>query len=307
MRIAERVTDLISDNLYLRVRFRQQFGWWPNVRNPRSFNEHLLRYKLSSKSDQRLPLLADKIAAKAAVAQQIGEHHVIPTIWSGPRLPPRGERNWPKPYVLKATHRSGANIFVHDGQVENWDAIEATCAEWLSAPFGVKGREWHYAKIAPRLLVEPCIGPPGTPPHDIKIFCFHGKAHVINIIQDRFGETKAYSFDTNWNLLPFDFIKKRGPEVPPPPANVQDLIRIAEALAHGFEYVSVDLYNVDDHIYFGEMTFTTANGTGQFHPPSGDFMLGQLWKQSAAGFSSSGNAPQFAYSVAEERYAAPGG
>ncbi|VWX50728.1 hypothetical protein NOVOSPHI9U_310016 [Novosphingobium sp. 9U] len=63
------------------------------------------------------------------------------------------------------------------------------------------------------------------------------------------------------------------------------MLRIAEKLAHGFEYVSVGLYNVDGRIYFGEMTFTTANGNGRFNPHSGDVMVGRLWQQSEAALS----------------------
>ncbi|VWX50727.1 ATP-grasp fold amidoligase family protein [Novosphingobium sp. 9U] len=162
LRIAERVAGHFSDNLYLRIRFRRRFGWWPNVHRPKTFNEHLLRYRFRSKSDPRLPLLADKIGAKRIVAMKIGEHHLIPTIWSGPCLPPRAERNWPKPYVLKAAHRSGATIIVHDEEVENWDAIEAKCSNWLAKPFGVMGREWHYAKIAPMLLVDRASAGPAS-------------------------------------------------------------------------------------------------------------------------------------------------
>lgn len=285
--IAEKIADRVSDDLYLRIRFRRQFGWWPHVRRPRTFNEHLLRYKLTSRTDPRLPLLADKIAAKTHVGEVIGSQHIIPTIWSGTSLPPRSERNWQKPYVLKASHRSGANIFVSDEDVEDWDAIEEICADWMGSSFGTRGREWHYAKIAPMLLVEPRIGPCDAVPDDIKVFCFHGKAAVINVIQDRYGETKGYSFDSDWNLLPFDFMKKKGADIPPRPANLSNLISIAETLAEGFEYVSVDMYDVDGHIYFGELTFTTANGMGRFDPISGDFLLGSLWRHSAASASHS--------------------
>lgn len=279
LNLLERLANRVSDSWYLRVRFRRRFGWWPNVRRPRTFNEHLLRYKLTSRTDRRFPILADKVAAKIAVTAQIGEEHIIPTLWSGSELPPRSERNWPKPYVLKPAHRSGAIIIVHEKQVEDWSAIESSCTDWLTLPFGRIGREWHYKQIEPKLLVEPYIGEPGAAPDDIKIQCFHGKARAINVMQERLHDLKAYSFDRDWNLLPYEFVKKRGPIIPKPPSNLDQMIRIAETLARGFEYVSVDLYNVKGSIYFGEMTFTTANGMGKFDPPSGDLLLGSYWNE----------------------------
>ena len=258
--LAEKLADRISDSLYLRIRFRRRFGWWPRVRRPQTFNEHLLRYKLTSRADPRLPILADKLAAKAAVKAQIGEDYIIPTLWHGAKLPPVEARNWPKPYILKAAHRSGANIIVHEHDEEDWDAIERTSADWLGSTFGRHGREWHYGRIAPMLLVEPYIGEPDAAPDDIKIQCFHGRARVVNVLQDRFRDVKSYSFDLDWNLLPYAFVNGGGAVTPPRPDNLREMIHVAETLARDFEYVSVDLYNVQGRIYFGELTFTTANG-----------------------------------------------
>ncbi|MGK2911867.1 MAG: ATP-grasp fold amidoligase family protein [Sphingobium sp.] len=283
LKFAERVAGRVSDEWYLRVRFRRRFGRWPNLRKPLTFNEHLLRYKLSSRTDSRLPVLADKIAVKNAVMAQIGEEHIIPTYWSGSKLPQRQERNWPKPYVLKAAHRSGAYVIVHENDQEDWDTIESRCEEWLAGTFGERGREWHYARIKPRLLVEPYIGEPDAAPDDIKIQCFNGRARVVNVMQDRLQNLKAYSFDVDWNLLPYEFAKKRGPVIPAPPTNFKEMIRLAEILADGFEYVSVDLYNVEGRIYFGEMTFTTADGMGIFDPPAGDVLLGSYWREGLEG------------------------
>lgn len=277
LRFAERIANRVSDQWYLRVRFRRRFGWWPNLKKPRTFNEHLLRYKLTSRTDSRLPVLADKIAAKDAVMAQIGDEHIIPTYWTGAELPPLQQRNWPKPYVLKAAHRSGAYLIVHEDEKEDWDAIERRCEDWLASTFGKSGREWHYSHIEPMLLVERYIGTKDAAPDDIKIQCFNGRARVVNVMQERLKDLKAYSFDLDWNLLPYEFAKERGPVLPAPPANLNEMVRLAEVLAAGFEYVSIDLYNVEGRIYFGEMTFTTADGMGLFNPPSGDELLGSYW------------------------------
>lgn len=45
------------------------------------------------------------------------------------------------------------------------------------------------------------------------------------------------------------------------------MIEIAEKLSEGFLVVRVDLYNVNDKIYFGELTFTSLVGRMDYYTP----------------------------------------
>lgn len=54
--------------------------------------------------------------------------------------------------------------------------------------------------------------------------------------------------------------------------------KLAEILATGFSLVRVDFYDIANHIYFGEMTFTSMSGTGKFEPEYENFKLGQKIK-----------------------------
>ena len=55
------------------------------------------------------------------------------------------------------------------------------------------------------------------------------------------------------------------------------MVKIAEKLCKGYPEVRVDLYCVNNHIYFGEMTFTSASGF-EYIEKKYDLMLGNLWK-----------------------------
>lgn len=46
----------------------------------------------------------------------------------------------------------------------------------------------------------------------------------------------------------------------PRPENLEKMVEYAEKLANGFPHVRIDLYNIDNQIYFGEMTFTPFTG-----------------------------------------------
>lgn len=62
------------------------------------------------------------------------------------------------------------------------------------------------------------------------------------------------------------------------PDNLTDMIKVAEELSKGFKFLRVDLYNVEDKIYFGELTFYPAAGMGAFVPEEWDEKLGNWIK-----------------------------
>lgn len=95
---------------------------------------------------------------------------------------------------------------------------------------------------------------------DYKIFCFNGKPSIANIIGDR--ENGHYK--ETWVNLRFE---KLLPESDgtlkdkfKKPVHWDFMLEIAEKLASDFPFVRVDLYNMEGKVYFGELTFTPANG-----------------------------------------------
>ena len=65
---------------------------------------------------------------------------------------------------------------------------------------------------------------------------------------------------------------------PKKPENLDEMISLSKILCQGFTHVRVDFYNVNGKIYFGEMTFTSANGGEIPNPESFDQQLGEYIK-----------------------------
>ena len=59
---------------------------------------------------------------------------------------------------------------------------------------------------------------------------------------------------------------------------MDEMVQIVKKLCAGFKHIRIDLYNVDGHIYFGEMTL--YSGSGFFNIDSRDYYdyLGGLLK-----------------------------
>lgn len=113
---------------------------------------------------------------------------------------------------------------------------------------------------------------------DYKFFCFNGKVKCFKIDFGRFVEHHANYYSPEGKLLPFG---EKGLEQDPNhieiiPENLDKMITIAEKLSDGFKFLRVDLYNIKEEIYFGELTFYPASGMGAFTPNKWDYKLGKM-------------------------------
>ena len=68
-----------------------------------------------------------------------------------------------------------------------------------------------------------------------------------------------------------------GPPLPRP-ANLPEMLSLAEKLAEDFDYVRVDLYDLRGQIFFSELTCYTNSGDINYKPTRYDFELGANWK-----------------------------
>lgn len=113
---------------------------------------------------------------------------------------------------------------------------------------------------------------------DYKFQCFDGKVVSCRVDFNRFGDHTRNFYDKHWKLLPYN--KGNYANYPKPvkkPANFEKMLRLAEKLSKGFDQVRVDFYDIDDVIYFGEMTFTNGSGFEKFNPEKIDLDMGKLW------------------------------
>ena len=129
----------------------------------------------------------------------------------------------------------------------------------------------------PRIIAEEYIEPEGSGDlRDYKFFCFNGKVMLIQVDFDRFSEHKRNIYDTKWNYIPAFIHYPTHPEIKIScPENLDEMILIAEKLSHKIPFLRVDLYNVNGHIYFGELTFYHGSGFEIITPESFEYQLGE--------------------------------
>ena len=71
-------------------------------------------------------------------------------------------------------------------------------------------------------------------------------------------------YDLNWKLTKIESGMKgyvRDPKIEiPKPKNLKLMIKYAKMLSQEFVFVRVDLYEDDNRVYLGELTFSPSNG-----------------------------------------------
>lgn len=178
--------------------------------------------------------------------------------------------NIPKDCVIKANNGAGRNIGIKNGKIifgpykgndlkNVWNKLKPIINRWKK-PYDRK-KQPHYKYIIPKIFVEELIDPI---PIDYKVFVFNGTAKMMMVYKDRFSNLKSYLYDTNWNKLDCAFSVRMGNSNLPRPKNLKNIIKTAEKLADGLQFVRVDLYILNGTIFGGEMTFSPAGGRGKF-------------------------------------------
>lgn len=272
--------DMVLQRLPLKTSIRLEFlcfhGRLPRLNPPITFSEKVVYRKMTDR-DPRMSQLQDKILAKEHVARTLGEDWIIPNLWTGDRLPPRSERNWPIPFVIKANHGSAWNCFVRSEKELDWDRIEAHARQWLKTTFGKHIHEWLYSQIKPRLLVEPFVGRNEAAPADYKFHIFGGRVAFIQVDLGRLQTHRQLFYSPDWKKLPYVYVCEYDEGELECPSCLAEMIRGAELLGKDFPYVRVDLYEIDGNPTFSEFTFYPNSGKIAFKPESIEYELGRLW------------------------------
>jgi hypothetical protein len=170
----------------------------------------------------------------------------------------------PQTFVIKATHGCRMNLVVHDKNSLDLETTQKEIQTWLSTTYGLASIEPHYRCLEHRFYVEKYMG---SNLFDYKIHCLNGEPEFILVCSNRESKKGAPTkvdldvFDIKWNKI--DCLVPFGNECPgkgeiEKPKHLDMMLSIARKLAEEFKFVRVDLYEIEDKVYFGELTFSPA-------------------------------------------------
>lgn len=270
------------NRLIIAHRMRRALSYRPNLTAPRTYNEKVA-WRILNDRNPLIALTTDKLAARTYVLAKVGPDILVPVLGVYRRAAEIPWDTLPDQFVLKASHGCEMNIVVRDKTTVNEARVRRQADDWLRHSFYEESWEWGYREIPRRLYVEELlIGENGDVPYDYKFIVFHGRVAMIRVHLNRFSDHRVNFYDPELRLLP---VRQAYPTDDSfrPPAQVAEMVRIAERLAEDFDYARVDLYLVDGQVRFGEITHYDGNATQDFQPAEFDAELGDLWRPPVLG------------------------
>lgn len=271
------VGRLIPDRIWIQIKYLQWLGRFADLKNPQTFNEKLQWLKLYDRKPE-YTMMVDKYDSKIWVADKIGQEFIIPVI-GGPwhSFDDIDFNELPNQFVLKTTHDCGGVIICKDKSAFNKNEAKKIINLHLRSNYFLTCREWPYKNTKPRIFAEQYMEDAGKNYLPVyKIMCFNGEPKIIQTIQNdkQPNETIDY-FDINWNRLQ---LKQNFPNSTKPlskPLRYNEMVSIARNLSRGRSFLRVDLYVINNKIYFSECTFYSDAGFAKFEPEIWDSILGE--------------------------------
>lgn len=259
--------------------YQQRIGHELNWNNLETYTEKMQWAKLYDK-DPRKSELTDKYKVREWVARRIGEDYLINLLGVWDCFEDIDFSKLPNRFVLKTNHGSGTNLIVKDKNQLDIKWAKCKFKDWLDTDFGYKSMELHYSKISPRkIIAEEYIETDQGELQDYKFLCFGGTPYYCWVDMGRYSNHTRNVYNLAWQLQPWNQETYAHYEKPiEKPKNFEKMIEIVKILAHGFSHVRVDLYNIKEKIYFGEMTFTNGGGFDRIIPAEYDKLLGDFWE-----------------------------
>ena len=160
----------------------------------------------------------------------------------------------PEKFVLKANHGSGFNIIVNNKSSFDYINAVKSLNNWLKIDYGKIFMEFHYSLINRKIFAEEFIG---DDLKNYKFMCYHGKPKYVYLSITENNIKYRNFYDMKWNFLNFYCLSR-----PHPSKNFSKpkffglMKRYASILSKDFIFVRVDLYELENEIRLGELTFT---------------------------------------------------
>lgn len=280
---------IIPDRVAIKKKFKKRLGYVPNLEEPITFNEKLQWLKLNNR-DPFFSDCADKIKVRTVVSNILGtEKYLIPLLFKTDNYKDITMDNMPnEPFVIKCNHDNSSYMIIKNKQNEDWNYLSnyyrfrMNCLNLFWS-----NREWPYKSIKPMIMVEKLLMAKNVDYllHEFKFYCFNGKIKFITFIEQESEHIKKQIYlDDNYNIFP----KKMSLGYKGDNANIEhlpdtdildEMKSIVNKLCNEFKYhVRIDLFQEDEKIYVGEITFFDGGGFDVVEPKQMAIELGNYLK-----------------------------
>lgn len=253
------VPVLFSRKLGYKLRYYHNRHRWPDLKNPNDLSEVLISRILSDDFVKYAPY-TDKISVREYVKSKGLEDILLKHYRYWDRSSEIRIEQLPRKFVMKASNGSGGKNIVVCRNKEEFD-LECACRVLDKALKDKHIYEMQYNVIKPHIICEELIDTGSDEwPVDYKFTCIHGTPVDVFVCSNRRSDVRFCTMNMDWVELPNTKTEYRPEKIPERPKHLDYMIEIAKNLSSDFDFVRVDLYECNDSVYFGELTFSPWGG-----------------------------------------------
>jgi hypothetical protein len=282
----DRLLDRIL-NLIVSVRwqsntemFTSYLGRPPNYASPVYWTDKM-QWRKGFDRNPLFQIFCDKVRVRDYVTTRVSGLSFPEFYWIGtdPDLLPFDELS--RPYVVKPNHRSGAKWIICQPQTADRHRIIAACRAWLMRPHGRLRAEWGYQGIEGKIIVEEYLGNVNDTSTllSYRFYVFSGKVVFVMVDSRTTDEWRFAFLDRNGRQMRvriwFAHLSPNPPAILSSslktPPSFQKMVSIAECLGEEIDHIRVDLYELDGHIYFSELTSYAGSGQSYLYYENAEF------------------------------------
>lgn len=256
--ILNKILICINPILYSKRVYRKTLGKKLNLKNPVEFNEKLMWLKFNTYyNNDLITQCADKYRVRDYVKKCGCEEILNDLIGVYNNINEIEWNSLPNKFAIKCNHGAGYNIICTDKNKLDEKQVKKQLSEWMKEDYSKIAAEMQYKNINRKIICEKYIDMGNNKlPTDYKLYCFNGKVKIILVMKDRESTVTREFYNEKWERVYLREYEGSPAQPTSKPDNLEKMIEYAEKLSKPFEFVRVDLYDVNQKIIFGELTFT---------------------------------------------------
>lgn len=252
-----------------KIRFKKEI----NLNSPKTLSDKICYLELRSNNPLK-EICSDKYDVRSYIRSKGMEELLIPLIGGAyGKIEDISFDDLPSKFVLKATYGCQMNFICNDKESLDIKKCKKVMKRWLSKGFNRDVLEPHYKNIKRRIICEQYLESTDSI-LDYKIHCFNGKPEFILVCSERNAGLKLNLYDLDWNPVPGICGRHINDKEIQRPSQLEFMLQVAEKLSVEFDFVRVDLYQIDKKVYFGELTFTPDGGMLSYFTKEFDAAMG---------------------------------
>lgn len=284
----------IFNPIIIQFFYNQKFGKKIDFKNPKRLSEKILWSILYDKNPMKT-VLSDKLQAKEYVLRILPNLKCAKVYQGADSFENLDFNLAPKTFLIRTNHAWKSHVLIENKEnltQEFYNKYKKYFNKVLNINYAYWGTpEPQYKNIRPQIFIEEYLHSNKLESYigEYQVYCFNGKPEFLSYFITHTGNATDYDdcleveimkvkfYNSNWEKANFK-IQFSNDLADCTSANKNLVLYYAEILATGFDFVRIDIFEVDDVLYFGEFTFSPYSGFIEFYPEEYDLFYGEKLK-----------------------------